>query len=218
MRRSVLISLTGVVLGFAFFGGPVLAQEARHHDEMVSKIEAKREEIRRHTAAMEAIDDSEALQQEMQKHFRMTEELLGWVVEHQKQRLAGDAPPAQTAPDESAPTSGGMGHERMGQNTGSKAGMGHGKKGKSSAMAMGGMKKEDNGKHGGMSMGGAADSSAPTSGASAAAARIAERESLLQEITTHSLYLEGLTDSRERARETVKHQQMHDRLMTLMQE
>lgn len=72
--------------------------------------------------------------------------------------------------------------------------------------------------HGMGSMAGGSEDVASPGTASAAVARIAERGPLLREITTHSLHLEGLADPEELAGETVKHQQMLDRLMGLMQE
>lgn len=235
--------LVGVLaaLGLLVQAGPAAPQESAYHDEMAAKIESKREEIRRHTEAMEAIDDPAALQREMQSHFRMTEELLGWVLEHQKQRLANAGPtetstaPAAGQVDQSttsmAPGMGmggckgegcGKGMEMGGKGMGKgmdmsgkgMGGMGHG------GTMKGGMEEHGGGEHGGHGMGSMASPSEPSgvAGASAAAARIAEREALLREITTHSLYLEGVVDPEERARETLKHQQMLDRLMGLMQE
>lgn len=237
MRMTTGLAAAGA-LAVLLAAVPASSQESGYHDEMAAKIEAQREEIRRHTEAMEAIDDPEVLQLEMQRHFRMTEELLGWVVEHQKRRLADAGPDqASTAPtggqvDPSATSmapgmgmggckgegcgkgmdTGGKGMEMSGKGMG---GMGHG-----GGSMKGGKGEHGGGEHGGHGMGSMASSSEPPSvaGASAAAARIAEREALLREITTHSLYLEGVTDPEMRARETLKHQRMLDRLMGLMQE
>jgi hypothetical protein len=71
-------------------------------------------------------------------------------------------------------------------------------------MGMGGMK------------GGAASDPTSMAAAATAANRIAEREALLKQIDTHLVYLATITDPATRTRETVKHQEMLDRLLAMM--
>lgn len=112
----------------------------------------------------------------------------------------------------SAPPSGGMGGGMMDDDAMEmpmpsaappSSGMG-GMGGGHEMMGMGGMK------------GGAASDPASMTPASAAARRIAEREALLKEIDTHLAYLATVSDPAIRARETVKHQEMLDRLLAMM--
>jgi hypothetical protein len=68
---------------------------------------------------------------------------------------------------------------------------------------------------GGMQAGSGPDPASMTA-ASAAARQIAEQEALLKEIDTHLAYLATVSDPATRARETVKHQEMLDRLLAMM--
>jgi len=183
---------------------PAAAQDAAAPAALTAQIEAKRMEIRHHTELIQGIQDPALLQSETVKHFRMTEQLLALVLEQQKQvlQLAGapstgamggmEGEDAMEMPMGTPPagTAGGMGGGMMGG--------GH------EMMEMGGMK------------GGAASDSASMAAAATAARRIAEREALLKEIDTHLVYLATITDPATRARETVKHQEMFDRLLAMM--
>ncbi len=291
--------LSALVLAVCFLSacGPAAANHPA--GDATDPLETKRMEIRHHTEAMQKIQDPTQLQIETQKHFLMTEELLGLMIERQKHAVAytgaqpqGAAPMGggmamegeddamemampSTAPaggrspgaaqpqapaamgggmamegDDamemampSAPSAGGMspgaphpqgpaafgggmkieGEDAMEMampSTPPAGGMTPGAPPPQGAAPMGGgmmggmMEGEDAMEMGGM--GAATADPSATMAAPATAQRIAEREALLREIATHSTQLESITDPESRARETIKHQQMLDRLLGLM--
>lgn len=200
---------------------PAFTQEPSHQDQMLAKIEARRMEIRHHTEVLESIDDPDMLQREMQVHFLMTEELLAWIGEHQSHRLAAETAATQNeaaAEAVSEGAAGGMGRKMgmKGMDRGKKMGMGM--MGMSGMGAMGNGDGDEGGEKGTSSSNSHSGTGSATGAASAAASRIAEREAMLQEISTHTLYLQSIKDPRERATENVKHQLMLERLMEKMQQ
>lgn len=230
MLRRVLVGL----LALGSWGAPAAAQNTAPQAALTAQIEAKRMEIRHHTALIQGIQDPARLQSETLKHFLMVEEMLALVLEQQRQMLQAASAPATgamggmegehamempSAPTPSgAPPTGGMGGGMMGDDamempsapTSSAASPGRGMGGGGmmgsghEMMGMGGMK------------GAAASDPAAMTAASAAAQRIAEREALLKEIDVHLAYLGTVSDPTVRARETVRHQEMLDRLLAMM--
>lgn len=229
-----LCALRGFFLGSLALGlwvAPAAAQDAAAQAALTARIEAKRMEIRHHTELIQAIRDPVRLQSETQKHFLMIEEMLALVLEQERQALQGaaapstgamggmegedamempsGAPPAGGAAGMTGGMPGGVGDDAMEMTSepqpsgappaGSTGGMGG-----HEMMGMGGMKA------------GAAADPASMAAASAAARRIAEREALLKEIDSHSAYLATVSDRAIRARETIRHQEMLDRLLELM--
>ena len=206
--RALRQALLGL-LALGLWVAPAAAKDAAAQVALTAQIEAKRMEIRHHTELIQGIQDPARLQSETQKHFLMMEEMLALVLEQEKQMLqAAGAPSAgamggmegedamemPSAPTPSgAPPASGMGGGMMG-------GMGGGHE----MMGMGGMK------------GGAASDPNSMAAASTAERRIAEREALLKEIDAHLAYLATITDPATRAGETVKHQEMLDRLLAMM--
>ena len=203
MLRRVLVGL----LALGSWGAPAAAQNTAPQAALTAQIEAKRMEIRHHTALIQGIQDPARLQSETLKHFLMVEEMLALVLEQQRQMLQAASAPATGAMGgmegehamemPSAPTSSAASPGR-GMGGGGMMGSGH------EMMGMGGMK------------GAAASDPAAMTAASAAAQRIAEREALLKEIDVHLAYLGTVSDPTVRARETVRHQEMLDRLLAMM--
>ena len=212
MRPTVLCRVLLGLLALGLWVEPAAAQDAAAQAALAAQIESKRMEIRHHTDLIQGIQDPALLQRETQKHFRMMEQMLALVLEQQKQMLQLASAPSTGAMGgmegedamemPSAPTPAGM--PPAGTPGGMGGGMMGGMGGGHEMMGMGGMK------------GGAASDPASMAAASAAALRISEREALLKEIDTHLVYLATITDPATRARETVKHQEMLDRLLDMM--
>ena len=189
MLRTWVGSVFLVLLGAT----SAIAQAGHSPSDMAAMIDAKRMEVRHHTEQMQGITDSAELQREMQKHFTMVEELMGFMIAQQRMATAAAPAPMPMEGEMAMPAAGGQPVSASG------AGMGGGMMG---------------GEHGmGMGMGGAAQG---MSGAPDAARRLAEREALLAEVTRHSQYIETLKDPEARTREILRHQQMLDRLLELM--
>lgn len=239
MHLRALRNATPGLLALCLWAAPAAAQDAAAQAALTAQIEAKRMEIRHHTELMQGIQDPTLFQNETQTHFQMVEQMLALVLEQQKQTLQLAGAPATGAmggmegedamemgmPPTGAPggMAGGMTGAMEGEDAmempsapapasappaGAAGGMGGGMMGGMGGghemMGMGGMK------------GGAASDSTPMAAASNAARRIAEREALLQQIDTHLAYLSTISDPATRARETVKHQEMLDRLLASM--
>jgi len=208
--RRALLGLLALGLWVAL----AAAQDAAAQVELTAQIEAKRMEIRHHTELIQGIQDPVRLQSETQKHFLMMEEMLGLVLEQQKLTLQLAGTPISPSPMAggmegedamempSAPTP--SGSPAAGVPSGMGGGMMGGMGGGHEMMGMGGMK------------GGAASDPTSMAAAATAANRIAEREALLKQIDTHLVYLATITDPATRTRETVKHQEMLDRLLAMM--
>ncbi len=223
MYRGVLCRVLVALFALGTWVLPAAAQNTAPQAALTAQIEAKRMEIRHHTALIQGIQDPALLQSETLKHFLMVEEMLALVLEQQRQMLQAASAPAPGAMGgmegedamempmpSAAPPSGGMGGGMMDDDAMEmpsaappSSGMG-GMGGGHEMMGMGGMK------------GGAAADPGSMTAASAAARRIAEREALLKEIDTHLAYLATVSDPGTRARETVKHQEMLDRLLAMM--
>ena len=213
--RTILFARVLAVC-FLLVCGPAAAEQPV--SDATAQLEAKRMEILHHTEALQKIQDPALLRSETQKHFLMTEELLGMMIERQNQAVANAAaqPQGKMRAGGGMMMSGedaremGMPQPAGGTSPGSPQPQGQAPMGGGMVM----MEGEDAMKMGGMG-GASADPSAPMA-ASTAPQRVAQREALLREITTHSAYLASITDPESRMRETIEHQQMLDRLLELM--
>ena len=90
MLRRVLVGL----LALGSWGAPAAAQNTAPQAALTAQIEAKRMEIRHHTALIQGIQDPARLQSETLKHFLMVEEMLALVLEQQRQMLQAASAPA----------------------------------------------------------------------------------------------------------------------------
>lgn len=257
MRHGMLHGCLVGLLALGSWAAPAAAQNTAPQAALSAQIEAKRMEIRHHTALIQGIQDPALLQSETLKHFLMVEEMLALVLEQQRQMLLAASAPAtgamrgmegehamempSAATPSAAPPMGGMGGGMMDDdamempsaptqsaapptgggmmdddamempsaptpNAAPMGGMGAGGMmgGGHEMMGMGGMK------------GGAVSNPSTMTAAGAAAQRIAEREALLKEIDVHLAYLGTVSDPVVRTRETIKHQEMLDRLLAVM--
>lgn len=197
-----------VVAGLLMPAGVWSQAPSEHLQHVDKQLAEKQAAAEAHRKQMEGIKDRRLLDVEMQKHFKMTEDILALMVERRKLTQGQAAMP-------SAPQSSGQPSAQGGGMSGGMGGMRGGmEKGMEGMQRGGGMMEKEMGgmKGGGMPGMAGAGAAAPAPGATTN-----DMDQMMQRIATHSTYMETVKDPAALQQEMLRHQKMLDQMMQLMQ-
>ena len=207
-KRAFILAYFVLVL--AWGAGIGRSQTTDRLQQIDKRLAEKRAAAEAHNKQMESIRDPDKLATAMQRHFQMTEEIIGLMVERRQLASAQTQSSGAGAGSATGMQGGGMGGM-----------MEHG--GMEGEMGM--MQKEMGGMHGEGGMGrgmmqnemGGMSGQAGSSGKTRATAQSDEMKQMMQRIAEHSAYMETLKDRTQLSKEMLRHQRMLDQMLELMQ-